>query len=296
MNKRSGHEKRSPHQRNAAQKKSVRRAGKTPETSSHPRSTSPVASNGSGDSAVRINKALADAGICSRRAADELILQGAVVVNGDVVRTPGVKIVPGQDQLAVNGKVVTLQAATAKTYTYLLMHKPVEVVTTASDPEGRTTVIDLLPARYKKMRLFPVGRLDFFSEGLLLLTDDGALTHRLTHPSWHLPKTYTIRVRGDVTQDALRVMREGMTLAEGEKLAPVQVEVVKSIPQGAVLEMTLIQGINRQIRRMCRDFGLVVLSLRRIQQGPILLDDLEKGAVRSLSRSEVAALYKAVDL
>jgi 23S rRNA pseudouridine2605 synthase len=248
------------------------------------------------EQSVRINKALADAGVCSRRAADELVAQGVVTVNGVVVDTPGVKVVPDRDELCVRGKKIFLKSSSSRSHTYLMMHKPVEVVTTVSDPEGRRTVIDILPPLHRKKRLFPVGRLDFFSEGLLLLTDDGVLTHRLTHPSWHLPKTYLVKVRGVVQDNDLQAMRKGMTLAEGEKLAPVEVEVLSRHHDWLLLEMTLFQGINRQIRRMCRDAGLTVLSLHRVRQGPLSLGELRTGEVRELTDSEIAALKASVDL
>ncbi len=246
--------------------------------------------------AVRINKALAEAGICSRRAADKLVLQGLVMVNGTRVDTPGFKVIFGKDNITVEGKPVCLVSPADKQYTYLLANKPIEMVTTAHDPEGRPTVMDLIPASLRHKRLFPVGRLDFFSEGLLLLTDDGELAHRLTHPSWHMPKTYHVQVRGTVRDDQVERMCKGMTLAEGERLAPVKVEILARSSESTLLALTLMQGLNRQIRRMCRDLDLVILSLCRIKQGPIALGILPKGHVRPLSTSERTALFKAVGL
>ncbi len=244
---------------------------------------------------VRLNKALAAAGICSRRAADDLIVQGAVSVNGSVVTTPGVKVTVGKDAVAVNGVGVTLDVSRT-TFTYVVINKPVRVVTTVNDPQGRTTVLDLLPQEMKNARLFPVGRLDFFSEGLLLLTDDGELTYRLTHPKWHLPKVYRVRVRGKVADTALRTMRSGMTLSEGEELAPVKVNVLREERGVTTLELHLIQGVNRQIRRMCRDLDLTILSLKRFRHGPIDLGNLDRGAARFLDHSEIALLRRATGL
>ncbi len=214
---------------------------------------------------VRLNKALADAGVCSRRRADELVFAGRVRVNGTVADSPALRVVPGDD------------------------------------PEGRETVLDLVPDPWRRRRLFPVGRLDYFSEGLILLSDDGELAHRLTHPRWHLSKVYHVLVRPEDGEDsvpaALSLMRRGMTLAEGEKLAPVEVRVLPSkSSRGILLEMVLHQGLNRQIRRMCRDVGFTVLRLRRVKEGPLELGSLAPGRVRPLSDLEVAALRRAVGL
>ncbi|GFM35477.1 pseudouridine synthase [Desulfovibrio psychrotolerans] len=247
------------------------------------------------DEPVRVNKALAAAGICSRRAADDLIAQGAVSINGQVVTTPGVKVMPGKDVLAVNGVAVNLLGQT-RSFAYIIMNKPARVVTTVKDPQGRTTVLDLLPAELKNGRLYPVGRLDFFSEGLLLLTDDGEMTYRLTHPKWHLTKVYRVRVRGSVPDSALKIMRSGMTLAEGEKLAPVKVNVLREENDITTLEMHLMQGVNRQIRRMCRDLGLTILSLKRFRQGPLDLGNLERGKFRMLDEAEVSLLRRSAGL
>ncbi len=255
---------------------------------------------------MRLNKALACAGICSRRQADVLIERGSVMVNGHVVTEMGCKIHIAQDDITVDGRPLPRPqqshdggdtgAQRFGPQTYLLINKPVQVVTTVRDPQGRQTVIDLIPSQFRRQRLFPVGRLDFFSEGLLLLTNDGELTNRLTHPRWHLPKVYEVRVRGDVSLEKLNVMRHGMRLAEGELLAPVEVERIWADRSSTVLELTLHQGINRQIRRMCRDLDLVVLRLRRVAQGPLELGALELGQCRTLTNTEVRALRRAVSL
>ena len=246
-------------------------------------------------SELRLNKALASAGICSRRKADERISAGAVTVNGHVVTELGTRIDPARDKVAVDGREISLRPETERaSHTYVLLHKPVEVMSTARDPEGRTTVLDLLPDSLRRKRLYPVGRLDYFSEGLLLLTDDGELTNRLTHPRYHLPKVYEVTVRELPAGEHLARMRRGMTLREGEKLAPVEVEARPDAPHTLVL--TLHQGINRQIRRMCRDLGLTILKLVRIAIGPVRLGSLPTGTSRELTRDEVAALKKAVGL
>ena len=258
---------------------------------------------------VRINKALADAGVCSRRRADELIAAGRVSVNGEPVASPGLPVRPGADRLEVDGKPVR---PIAQSPCYLLLNKPVRVVSTAYDPEGRTTVLDFVPAKWKARRLYPAGRLDFFSEGLVLLTDDGELTNRVVHPRHHMPRVYRVLIRGGVSDRALDVMRKGMTLAEGEKLAPVEIRVLPGQvhdlsgisrnaesptgQRGTLLEMTLHQGLNRQIRRMCRDLHLTILRLVRVAQGPLRLGVMKPGEARELTPAEVAALKKAVGM
>lgn len=177
-----------------------------------------------------------------------------------------------------------------------MLHKPVQVICTLHDPQGRPTVLDCLTRSMRRNRVYPVGRLDYFSEGLLLLTNDGALAQRLMHPRHHQPKTYDVLIRGQVPPAALEEMRRGMTLAEGEKLHPVEVESRMQANGHTRLRMILHQGVNRQIRRMCRDLGLTILRLKRIRLGPLELGDLPVGESRFLSRQEIAALLRAVDI
>ena len=243
---------------------------------------------------MRINKAIAASGHCSRRRADELIASGVVAVNGATVTEMGTQVDPTIDTITINGKAIAAIAVEQSEFTYVLLHKPIQVVSTAYDPEGRPTVISILPPALQKLRLYPVGRLDFFSEGLILLTNDGELTHRLTHPRFHLPKKYIVTLREYPTAPMLTTMRKGMTLSEGETLGPVEAEIIADTPP--TLQLTLHQGINRQIRRMCRDLGLTILSLQRVSVGPIELGDLPKGESRPLSSREVKALYNAVHL
>lgn len=245
------------------------------------------------DTPVRLNKYLAQHGVASRRGADELVFAGRVKVNGTVADSPGMKVLEGRDTVAVDNKPLHTEANQALT---VVLHKPVQTVTTAKDPQGRQTVLDLLPPKIRQQRPFPVGRLDYFSEGLLILTTDGDLCYRLTHPKWHLPKIYLVTIKGKISRDAIERMEQGMTLAEGEVLAPV---TVKSLPPRngkQVLELTLMQGVNRQIRRMCRDLDLTILTLKRIQQGPLKLGGLGSGKWREISDKELVALKKAVQL
>lgn len=245
---------------------------------------------------LRLNRAIASSGLCSRRKADELIGQGRVSVNDQMVMDMGQKIDPATDQIRVDGHLLTLQTPNRSDHIYILLNKPVRVVSTARDPQSRTTVLDLLPESWRQRRPVPVGRLDYFSEGLLLLTTDGDLVYRLTHPKWHVPKIYKVLVRGQATQTKLHRMQQGMQLAEGENLAPVQVTSVRAGKDTAWLSMRLIQGVNRQIRRMCRDLDLTILKLIRVQEGPVLLGDLSSGKARELSALEVQALRAEVGL
>ena len=251
--------------------------------------------------AIRLNKALAQAGLCSRRAADDLILAGAVAVNGTVIDSPGIRVDPAVDHVRVHGREIRLGSVQSPDHLYLALHKPPGVVTTAHDPQGRKTVLDLLPPAIRRRRPFPVGRLDLLSEGLLLLTTDGELALRMTHPRWEHPKVYHVRVRGRVTPEKLATMLSGMRLAEGDQLAPVRARVIEArspqAPDNAVtLEMTLHQGVNRQIRRMCRDLRLHIVRLQRVSQGPIRLGDLPPGANRPLTGRELKALCVSLDL
>lgn len=244
---------------------------------------------------IRINKALAQAGFCSRRKADELVAAGRVLLNGRVVRELGTLVREG-DTLSIGEKNVAVRGLEAGDMVCLMLNKPVQVISTASDPEGRRTVLDLMPQEFAAKRLFPVGRLDYFSEGLILLTNDGELARRLTHPSFHLPRHYEVLVRGEAPDAALQAMRSGMTLAEGDRLAPVGVRVIGKTGRGVLLSMTLSQGVNRQIRRMCRDLGLTVLRLVRVGQGRIKLGKLPSGKCRALTAEELAQLKKDAGL
>ncbi|WP_029895127.1 pseudouridine synthase [Desulfohalovibrio reitneri] len=243
--------------------------------------------------ATRLNKAIAQSGVCSRRKADELVFAGRVYVDGEKVTEPGRRVDPARSRIEVDG---ALLPSPAEEHAYLMLHKPVRTVTTAKDPQGRTTVLDLLPEKWNGRRLVPVGRLDFFSEGLLLLTDDGELTNRMTHPRYHLPKVYQLRVLGNVDKHGVQTIRQGMRLSDGTDLSPVEAEIVKRDRDETELRLVLRQGVNRQIRRMCDDLGWAVLRLRRVAQGPLELGKLPPGEIRSLDGGEVAALKKSVGL
>ena len=218
----------------------------------------------------RLNKAIAAAGFCSRRKADELIFSGHVVVNGQEERNPARQVQP-EDQICVDGHCLERKQPCL----YYLLHKPVQVVCTLHDPQGRPTVLSLLPDEARKARVYPVGRLDYFSEGALLLTNDGQWANRLMHPRHHVPKEYEVIVRGQVTASFLEQVRRGMRLSDGTPLLPAEIEA-RPLREGdrSLLRIVLHQGINRQIRRMCADGGLTILRLRRVRIGHLALGTL----------------------
>ena len=235
-------------------------------------------------SAERLQKVLASAGIASRRDCEELISAGRVSVNGRVVRVLGARVDPEHDEIAVDGRPIGRLGPR----TYVLLHKPPGVVSTVDDPQGRPTVIDLVDL---PVRLFPVGRLDYESEGLLLLTDDGELTQRLTHPSYEVEKEYRALLDRMPTPDALREWRAGVML-DGVRTAPAWVEVLEHDDSGAWVRVVLHEGRKRQIREVARLLGYNVLRLIRVREGPLSLGDLPVGAWRRLSAEEVEALWE----
>lgn len=240
---------------------------------------------------VRIQKLLADRGVCSRRKAEELIEQGAVKVNGHPVRL-GDKADDRRDRVTVHGKVI----GAAEEPLYLMLHKPRGVITTMSDEQGRKCVADLMTG--VSARVFPVGRLDRESEGLLLMTNDGDFANAMMHPAAHLPKRYRVTVRSEVTDAHLSAFREGMML-EGKKTLPAEALVLTAEPKTAdapprtVLEIVLYEGRNRQIRKMCEALGLDVIRLKRTAMGTVKLGGLPAGKWRELTPNEVRSLLVA---
>jgi len=231
---------------------------------------------------MRLQKYLAACGVASRRRAEEMIQAGLVQVNGVTVREMGVQVGEG-DVVAVEGRPVALETDKR----YVLYYKPVGEVTTVSDPEGRPTVLDHF--RDFPVRLYPVGRLDFDSEGLLLLTNDGELTNRLTHPRHEVEKRYIARVSNQVGAAELARLRAGVML-DGRKTAPAKVSVLREDPFSTDLLITLHEGRNRQIRRMVEAVGHQVVRLKRVQYGTVTLGNLQRGQWRELSPEEVASL------
>lgn len=239
----------------------------------------------SGKEGERLQKLIARAGKASRRAAEELIVAGRVSVNGLVVTQLGSRADPQRDEIRVDG----LPLEFSQTRMVLLLNKPKGCVTTLSDPEGRATVKDFLPSTEE--RLFPVGRLDYDAEGLLLLTNDGLLANGLQHPRYGVTKTYEVKVKGHPQEESLRRLREGVVLDEG-RTAPSEVEVIRLLPHAAWLRIVLHQGWNRQIKRMGESVGHSVLKIRRVAYGPLTLGKLQPGQSRWLKPNEIQELEK----
>lgn len=239
---------------------------------------------------IRLQKLISMAGVVSRRAAEELILEGRVSVNGEVVRLLGTKADPGKDEVRVDGRRLCVDVRQR----YILLNKPKGFVTTRKDPEGRRTVMDLLTG--VREYVYPVGRLDYDSEGLLLLTSDGDLAARLMHPRHGVERVYEAIVVGTPDEAALEKLRRGVFI-DGERTAPAQVRrgavVGKGRQQTTKLTITLREGRNRQVRRMCASIGHAVRHLTRVRMGPIRLNDLRPGHWRDLSAVEVDKLKRA---
>lgn len=241
----------------------------------------------------RLQKLMARAGIASRRAAEKLIREGKVTVNGHVVTELGVKADPQIDRIVVEGKPLHISD---KAPIVLLLHKPRGYVTTKSDPQGRATVLDLLPRKFHT--LHPVGRLDFDTAGILLLTDDGDLTHLLTHPSNGVEKIYHARVRGEVPDEVIKKLQEGVVYFDGEnkvRTAPCFVRVKAQGQSNSLLEVALREGRNRQVRHMMDSVGHPVSSLRRACFGGLDLEGVKVGTYRILLPGEVHALRKGAE-
>lgn len=237
---------------------------------------------------IRLNRFLAQAGVASRRGADRLIESGRVRVNGAVVTELGTLVLPGRDQVEVDGQLL----GTMETPRYVMLHKPAGYVTTVSDPQGRPTVIDLLGEATLEARLFPVGRLDLDSEGLLLLTNDGTLTHRLLHPRYHVAKRYRVWTTPAARDVDLAQLAAGVEIEPGVATQPAVVERAGADS----FDIEIKEGKKRQIRRMCEALGLTVTRLLRLTFGPLALGDLPPGAVRPLTPEEIHALDLAAGL
>lgn len=229
----------------------------------------------------RLQKILSSAGVCSRRKAEELLLAGRVKVNGIPARV-GEKADLERDRVEVDGVLLSAPAA----HTYLMLHKPRGYVTTLSDERGRPTAAQLVASCPD--RVWPVGRLDMDSEGLLLFTNDGALTHALTHPSHRVEKEYQVRVSGDVER-ALAILERPMTV-DGENMVADRVERTGQNQ----LTIVIHQGKNRQVRRMCAAAGLEVLRLKRVREGPLRLGNLQEGMWRLLTKQEISMLKSEI--
>jgi 23S rRNA pseudouridine2605 synthase/16S rRNA pseudouridine516 synthase len=234
----------------------------------------------------RLQKFLASAGVDSRRKCEELILSGSVEVNHEIVTELGVKVDPQNDLIKVNGKII--KEADPNKLIYILLNKPVGYLTTRSDPQKRKTILDLL--KDIKTRIHPIGRLDYNSEGLLLLTNDGELTYHLTHPSIGIEKTYIAEFKGNPEEEKLDILRKGVTLRENYKIMPCKINRLKMRNGNAILKIKIKEGKKRQIRKMGEFIRHRVVKLKRIQMGPIKLGNLKLGKYRYLNLKEIQKL------
>lgn len=233
---------------------------------------------------IRLQKYFTDCGIMSRRAAEKVIEEGLVKVNGKAAHL-GQKIIPGRDRVEYNGELIVMQKEAEKLY--IMLNKPRGVITSLSDEKGRRCIADLI--KDVPGRVYPVGRLDYNSDGLLLLSNDGEFTNRLTHPRHSIPKIYFVKVSGKVTSEQMHGLTSAMTI-DGYKLEPVQVDIYDITDTSSILQFTLFEGRNRQIRKMCEQVGLRVLRLKRIAIGSVQLGDLPAGKWRRLTAKEVKYL------
>jgi len=233
---------------------------------------------------VRLQKYIADAGITSRRKAEDLILQGRVEVNGDIIRELGVKVHKTEDTVRVDGDTVTPSRVEK---VYVVFHKPRGCMTTLSDPEGRKTVIDYLGDITE--RIYPIGRLDYLSEGLLLLTNDGDTANSIIHPSGNIAKVYEVKIFGAVNSEILKTLRRGVHTEVGF-LKPQNVRVIKQLASKTWLEFRLTDGKNREIRRLCEAAGLTIDKLKRVAIGGLTVEGIAPGRYRAVSKGQLLKL------
>lgn len=230
---------------------------------------------------IRINRYISMCGVASRRKADDLVLEGKVEVNGKVLKDLGAKIDPRRDKVFVDGK----QAARVHDYLYLVMNKPKDAITTLADEKGRTTVMSLVKT---KQRVYPVGRLDRNTTGVLLLTNDGEFAHHLMHPKFQIPKSYQVALETPLTPEHAAQLRKGVKLEDG-KTAPAEIYIIPH-GKGKDVGITIHEGRNRQVRRMFESLGYEVKKLDRVAYGPVTKEGLSRGETRSLTRPEIRKL------
>lgn len=232
---------------------------------------------------MRLQKYIAKAGVSSRRKAEELILSKRVQVNGELIDTLGTKVDEYKDQVKVDGKVIKIEYEKK----YILLNKPIGYITTLDDEFDRNTILDLIKGVDK--RVYPVGRLDRDTEGLLLMTNDGDLTFRLTHPSFEMNKVYLAKIKGIPSEEEMTCFREGLII-EGQKTWPAEIKIISNDLKSSLVEITIHEGRNRQVRKMCDKINHPVISLKRIKFGPISLNGLRLGEYRELSQNEINML------
>lgn len=232
----------------------------------------------------RLQKILAKAGVASRRRAEELIRQGRVTVNGEVITELGFKVDPASTVITFDGQPVTLEDKV-----YILLNKPLGYVTTLSDPQGRPIITDLIPDIAQ--RVFPVGRLDFDTEGALILTNDGRLGQSIIHPSYEVNKTYVATVKGNPTRAQINQLRKGVLLDDGHKTWPAKVRVMNVTSTGTTLELIIHEGKKRQVRRMLAAIGHPVEALKRTAYGNLKLGNLARGSYRFLTPHDLKKIF-----
>lgn len=235
---------------------------------------------------MRINKFMAECGVASRRACDEMILEGRVKVNGKKIDTPGLEINEFNDAVTLDGRRITL---VSKKY-YIMLHKPKGYVTTVKDDKGRKMVMELIKIR---SRLYPVGRLDYDTEGLLLLTNDGQLAYALTHPSHEVPKTYIAKIKGKISDTEVRQLRKGVEI-DGKMTLPAVVKIIETDDEFSRVEVTIKEGRNHQIKKMFEVVGKEVVFLKRTAIGPLKLGGLGRGEYKNLTSKEIEILKAIV--
>ena len=236
---------------------------------------------------IRLQKFLAECGIASRRKCEELISQGKITVNGKIAEL-GTKVNPEKDKVEYNGKQVKLDN---KEYTYILLNKPIGFVTTADDQFGRDTVLDLVKIN---KRIVPVGRLDMYTSGALILTDDGDFVYKVTHPKHEITKTYTVTLRGKVTQEDIEKLQNGVVIDDDYTTKPAKARIMKIDSEKNIsrVEIQIHEGKNRQVRKMCESIGKKVIALHRAKIGTLSVKDLKLGTWRYLKKSEVDEILR----
>lgn len=238
---------------------------------------------------VRLQKYIAMSGYASRRAAETLIEEGRVSVNGKKITEQGVKIEIGADNVSIDGKPIKIKN---KKY-YIMLNKPVGYVSTAKDQFDRPTVVDIIKKDLDDVRIFPVGRLDYDTEGLLLLTNDGDFTYRVTHPKFHMDKTYIVTIKGGITISGINKIRRGVYIDDGFKTSPAEAEILDAVDGHTFIKITIHEGKNRQVRKMFDAVGCKVVGLKRIKIGTVELGNLPLGRWRHLTSHEVSYLMNS---
>lgn len=247
--------------------------------------------NGEQQDGIRLQKAMANAGVASRRVCEEMILEGRVEVNGNLVVELGTRVDPDKDRIHVDG----MRIQTNQANRYFVFNKPKHVMCTMDDPEGRRTIADYFKNEHKSLRLFHVGRLDYKTEGVLILTNDGELANRLQHPKYEVPKTYLVQIPGPLPRAVSNQLREGIKLEDGW-IKVDDLKIIATTPKHVMVEVTLHSGRNRIVRRMFDAVGHPVQRLVRVAVGPVQLGDQKQGTIRSLGNQEVGHLMAMVGM